>query len=227
MTPLTLLALAAAAFVGTHFQMSHPLRAAMVSALGEKWFSLTYVAVSFLTLYLMVHFYHPAFAASPAVLWESGSVGWIVGTVLMWVGSILFVGSLRGNPAFPTGGKPVSEIGAASGVFAITRHPMMWGFAIWALVHAIVNPTPAGLVVSAAIAILALGGAAGQDRKKERLVGAPWTDWRQRTSFMPFARGFASPGSFALVGGTLLWAAATWAHGALGYQPAGLFHFLR
>lgn len=219
------LLLGAIAFVGTHFLMSHPLRAPMVSVLGEKMFSLVYVLVSFATLYLMVHFYHRAFAESPAVLWDAGPIGWIAGTLLMWIGSILFVGSLRSNPAFPTGGKPVSEIGEARGVFAITRHPMMWGFAIWALVHVIVNPTLAVLVVSAAIAILALVGAAGQDRKKERLIGEPWVDWKSRTSFLPYGHGLASPGGFALVGGTLLWLAATWAHGVLGFRPAGIWAF--
>ena len=226
MTGMMGLILGAIAFVGTHFLMSHPLRGPMVRALGERGFSLIYVAVSFATLYLLVRFYHRAFADSPAVLWDAGAVGWIVGTVLMWAGSILFVGSLRRNPAFPTGGRPVAEIGEARGVFAITRHPMMWGFAIWALVHVIVNPTPAAIVVSAAIAILALGGAAGQDRKKAKLIGEPWRDWEQRTSFVPFGRGLASPGGFALIGGTLLWLAATWAHGALGYRPAGIWAFL-
>ena len=102
---------------------------------------------------------------------------------------------------------------------------MMWGFAIWALVHAITNPTAASLIVCAAIAGLALGGAAMQDAKKEKLVGDPWRDWVGRTSFAPFGRGFASPGTFALVGGTLVWLVATWAHGALGYRPAGVWAF--
>ena len=223
MSALAALALASVAFVGTHFMMSHPLRAPMVSALGERGFSLTYVVVSFATLYLMTRFYGPAFAQSPAVLWESNLVTWTVATLLMWFGSILFVGSLRRNPAFPTGGKPVTHIGEARGVFAITRHPMMWGFATWALVHVIANPTPASLIVSTAIAILALGGAHGQDVKKVKLIGEPWRDWENRTSFLPFGRGLASPGSFAIVGGTLLWLAATWAHGALGYRPAGIW----
>ncbi len=220
------LALASAAFVGTHFLMSHPLRAPMVKAMGERGFGLIYVVVSFVTLYVMTRYYGPASAEAPAPAWDPGQAGWIVATILMWLGSILFVGSLRRNPAFPTGGKPVTHIGAATGVFAITRHPMMWGFAIWALVHAIVNPTLASFIVSAAIAILALGGAYGQDFKKAKLVGEPWRDWVRRTSFIPFGRGLASPGGFALIGGTLLWLAATWAHGALGYHPAGIWVFL-
>lgn len=226
MTGLGALALASAAFVGTHFAMSHPLRAPMVRVLGERWFGLVYMLVSFVTLYAMTRYYSPAAAESPGALWDAGQAGWLLATLLMWLGSMLFVGSLLRNPAFPTGGKPVTHIGAAKGVFAITRHPMMWGFAIWALVHAIVFPTLASLTISAAIAILALGGAYGQDFKKTKLIGEPWRDWVRRTSFLPFGRGFASPGTFALIGGTLLWLAATWAHGALGYRPAGIWAFL-
>ena len=174
MTALGLLAVSGAAFVGTHFAMSHPLRAGLVRMLGERGFMLAYVAVSLATFYGITRFYGPASAEAPASLWSVGSALWIIATVLMWAGSVLFVGSLRRNPAFPTGGAPVTRIGAPRGVFAITRHPMMWGFALWALVHALVNPTLASLVVSATIAILALGGAAGQDIKKQKLVGAPW-----------------------------------------------------
>ena len=225
MTGLGVLVLASTAFVGTHFAMSHSLRAPMVRALGERGFGLAYFVVSLVTFYGMVHYYSPAAAQAPATYWDAGQIGWIVATLLMWVGSILLVGSLRRNPAFPTGGKPVTHIGAARGVFAITRHPMMWGFATWALVHAIVVPTAASLVLSAAIAILALGGAYGQDHKKEILVGEPWRDWMRRTSFVPLGRGIASPGAFAMIGGTLLWLAATWGHGALGYRPAGVWAF--
>lgn len=225
MTGLIALELASAAFVGSHLLMSHPLRPALVGALGERGFGGVYSLVSIGLLWAMSHFYGPAAAEAPGSLWDAGQTGWIVATVLMWIGAILFVGSLRRNPAFPNPGKPVTHIGAALGVFAITRHPMMWSFAIWALVHAIVLPTLASLTVSAAILFLALVGAAGQDRKKARLVGEPWRDWMRRTSFVPFGRGLAAPGGFALIGGTLLWLAATWAHGALGYRPAGIWAF--
>ena len=225
MSPLGLLALSGAAFVATHFAMSHPLRAPMVRGLGERGFTLVYVAVSLITFYGISKFYGPASAEAPAPLWQAGSAIWILATLLMWAGSVLFVGSLRRNPAFPTGGAPLTRIGAPRGVFAITRHPMMWGFALWALVHALVNPTAASLIVSATIAIMALGGAAGQDIKKQKLIGAPWTEWRAATSFVPFGKGFALPDGFALIGGTLLWLAATYAHGALGYRPAGVWAF--
>ena len=106
------------------------LRAPMVGRVGERGFSLAYVLVSVATSLPDDAILWPGVRTqAPAVLWDAGSVGWTVATLLMWFGSILFVGSLRRNPAFPTGGRPVTEIGEARGVFAITRHPMMWGFA--------------------------------------------------------------------------------------------------
>jgi uncharacterized membrane protein len=54
-------------------------------------------------------------------------------------------------------------------VFAVTRHPMMWAFALWGVCHIAVYPVAANIIVAAAIIILALAGAALQDGKKEAL----------------------------------------------------------
>jgi uncharacterized membrane protein len=226
MTGLTMLIVASVAFVGTHFLMSHPLRAGMVGALGEKGFALTYTLISFLTIGWMIWAYPPAAAESPAPLWDAGQAGWIVATLLMWLGSVLFMGSLRRNPALPRPGKRIEKIDDPNGVYAITRHPMMWGFALWAVVHAIVNPTEASLVLSFAIAFLALVGAALQDKKKAALLGDVWRNWLSKTSFIPYGRGLKSADAFALATGTILWLVATWVHGALGFRPAGIWAFI-
>ena len=215
MTPMTSLILASVAFVGTHFAMSHSLRAGMVARLGAGGFMGVYSLVSFATLGWMVVAFRAARPGS-ATLWDAGQAGWIVGSLLLWLGSILFAGSLRGNPALP-GARVSGE--APGGVFCITRHPMMWGFALWAVTHAIVAPTAPGLVLSGAIAFLAIGGAAGQDAKKERLIGERWRGWERQTSFVPFGRGIASPGLFATTAGTALFLFATYAHGGIGAGP--------
>ena len=85
MTPLTLLALAAAAFVGTHLLMSHPLRAGLVARLGDKGFLGVYSLVSIATLGATAHFYSPAKATAPAPLWDAGDAGWWIATLLMWL----------------------------------------------------------------------------------------------------------------------------------------------
>ena len=225
MTGMMMLVVASAAFIGTHFLMSHPLRASMAAALGERGFAAVYSLISLLTFGWMIWAYPAASAEAPQPLWDAGQWGFVAATVLMWLGSVLFMGSLRRNPALPRPGKKIERIDEPNGVYSITRHPMMWGFALWALVHAIVNPTPASLVLSATIALLALVGAALQDEKKAKLMGDVWRDWRSKTSFMPYGRGPKSADGFALVTGTILWLAATWAHGALGYRPAGAWAF--
>ena len=226
MSAMGLLIVASAAFVGTHFLLSHPLRTGLIARLGERGFLLLYSLVAIATLYAMIRAYGPAVAEAPQPQWVAGDAWWAVATLLMWAGSILLAGSLRRNPAFPTGHHaPYANIGDAQGVFAITRHPMNWSFVIWAVVHAIVDATPASLVVSGAIIFLAIGGSIGQDFKKRRLFGNVWREWQSRTSFLPFGKGFALPDSFATIVGTLIFLIATAAHGLLGYQPAGIWHW--
>ena len=217
MTGLACLALASAAFVGTHFLMSHPLRRPLVARMGEGPFRGLYSLVSIVLFGLMIWVYRRIGDQAP--LWDAGEAGWIIATVLMFVGSILFVGSFVGNPALPGAPRPK---GAPSGVLAITRHPMMWGFALWAIAHVIVIATPKALVFDGAIIFLALVGAALQDRKKQGLMGETWHEWTAQTGFLPFARGLRNPGTFALVGGTVLFLLATWLHPF----PAGIWRWV-
>lgn len=214
---MTALALAAIAFVGTHFLLSHPLRPALVRRLGELRFRGVYSLISFAMFGAMIWSYYSAGDQQP--LWSAGEAMRIGGTVLMWIASILFVGSFVGNPALA--GAPQRRA-APSGVLAITRHPMMWGFALWAIVHAAVIATPKALIFDCAILLLALGGSALQDRKKSSLIGETWHEWKAQTGFWPFARGMAWPGAFAVLGGTLFFLLASWLHP----MPVGVLHWL-
>jgi uncharacterized membrane protein len=210
------LAIASAAFVGSHFLLSHLLRAPLVARLGERRFQWLYTVVAFLTLGAMIWVYYRL--GDQAALWSIADGGWIVAEILMWLASIFLAGSFVGNPALPG----ARRVNAPSGVLAITRHPMMWSFAIWAVVHVAVVATPKAVLFDGAILFLALVGAAGQDNKKRKLMGANWHEWAAQTSFVPFARGLKSPGATALVGGTVLFAVATWVHP----RPVGLWRWL-
>ena len=218
MTPQAGLFLSAIVFVGTHLFLSHPLRGPLVRATGEKGFRGIYSLIALITFGLMVYFYH-AIGREAYLLWDAGDAGWIVGTILMWLASILFVGSFLGNPALLGAAGPT---GGPKGVLAITRHPMMWSFAIWAAVHLMLIGQFKSVIFDGAIIILALGGAAGQDLKKGRLMGEDWHDWMAQTAFVPFTRGLAYPGTVALVGGTALFLIATWLHPI----PAGIWRWI-
>jgi len=222
MTPQMGLLLFAILFVGTHFLLSHPMRGPLVGALGEKGFQGLYSLIALIMFGLMVYFYRRC-GREPPALWVSGEAAWIVGTILMWLASILFVGSFMGNPALVGARGPG---GGPKGVLRITRHPMMWSFAIWAAVHLMILGQAKALVFDGAIIILALFGAVAQDRKKARQFGENWHEWTAETAFIPFTRGLAYPGTAALVAGTLLFLIATWLHKPIAHMPAGIWRWV-
>lgn len=232
MQPMSLLVTTCVLFVGSHFLLSHPLRAPLADRMGERPFQIIYSVVAIATFIMIIQAWRGMPAEPP--MWAAGDGLWIVASLIVLFASVLFMGSLIGNPALPAPNAAFAAQGAPRGVYAITRHPMMWGFALWALAHALVMPTQAQFVLSATIAFLALAGSAGQDVKKARLMGDTWRHWAARTSFVPFVRQLSGRGSWgdtiprphALFGGIVLWLAATWAHGALGYMVAGIWRWV-
>ncbi|OYY70008.1 NnrU family protein [Sphingomonas sp. 28-63-12] len=221
-------AIAATSFVGSHFLLSHPLRAPLVKALGNLGFTLVYAVVAFATLGWMANAYKAAPITAP--LWPVGDVLWAVSSLIMLLASVLLMGSLIGNPALP--GPAAAAPAKARGAFAITRHPMMWSFALWSLAHVLVFPVEANIILAVAIAILALVGAALQDAKKRTLVPEVWHVWEQRTGYWPFAAiaaGKAKFGGFRphdIAGGAVIWLAATWAHLPMAGIAAGIWRWV-
>ena len=211
------LLLSAIAFVGMHFLLSHPLRAPLVRGIGEGAFRGIYSLVALVTFGAMVWFYRAIGREPP--LWNVGEAGWIAGTIVMWLASILFAGSFIRNPALVGASGPKS---GPTGVFRITRHPMMWSFALWAAVHLMILGMPKALVFDGTIIILALVGAVAQDSKKAGQMGEDWHDWTAQTAFIPFTGGLAWPGTAAAVGGTILFFVATWLHPI----PAGFWRWI-
>jgi uncharacterized membrane protein len=205
------------AFIATHLLLSHPLRKPLVGRMGEGPFRGFYSIVAILLLGLMIWSYR-AIGPEPQ-MWPPTEAMWAAGAILMSLGSILLVGSFVGNPALPGSRGPT---GGPKGVFTITRHPMMWAFALWAIVHLMLVATVKGVVLDGTILILALGGSVLQDRKKAGLMGETWHEWTAQTAFVPFSRGLGSPGMFALVGGTLLFLLATWLHP----MPVGIWRWI-
>ncbi|MBE7203194.1 MAG: MFS transporter [Parafilimonas terrae] len=219
----------AGSFVATHFVLSHPLRRPLVAALGENAFSALYSIVAAITLGATVWAYRAAPVTDPA--WDVGDGLWAIATVAMLIASILLMGSVIRNPALPGAAKQAATA-QARGVYGITRHPMLWSFAIWGASHILVFPIAKNIVLSGAIIVLSLVGAVLQDRKKAQLDPQGWTAWQSRTSYLPFAaivQGRATFGGFglhAIVGGLVVWLAATWAHMPLAGWPAGIWRWL-
>lgn len=211
------------AFVGGHFVLSHPLRALLVGLLGEKFFLALYSLVQIGVFGWIVVAFRDV-GAGGSLMWNGQSTTlWAIASVLTLVSLILILGSFRGNPALPATNPSAIDNAKPYGVFAVTRHPMMWGIALWALAHVLVSPNARTTITATSMAILALLGSYLQDRKKEALLGQAWNGWESRTNFAPRWRRIGEAGLGTWAAATMAWLALTWAHIPLGSIPAGIW----
>ena len=224
MDPLVSLVAASIALLGTHFALSHPLRAPLVGQIGEGAFLGLYSLVAAACVIWMVVAFRAAAAGDLGG--ATGEAGWIVSTVLTLPALVLFLGSLWKNPALPNPGAAQTVTREPTGVFAVTRHPMMWGFALWALSHLVLWWSWRTTIVAGAVLILALVGAHLQDRKKQALMGAAWAEWEARTSYWPRWGRLLDAGAALLIAATATWLLVTWLHLRAGGVPAGLWKWV-
>jgi uncharacterized membrane protein len=217
---------ASIAFVGGHFALSHPLRAPLVKALGEKGFLGLYSLISLASFGWMIWAFRAVGPGGDTYWNATGNLGWAIASVLTVIALVLLLGSLKGNPALPETSAAAVSTAKAKGVFAVTRHPMMWGFALWAAAHILIMPTPRTIVLAGSLLILALLGAHLQDRKKEALLGVAWARWEAKTSYWPRLGKLAGAGWGLWLGAIIAWLAITFAHIWLADVPAGIWRWL-
>ena len=190
---------AAVVFVGSHFLLSFsPVRSRVVAAIGERFFMLLYSAVAVAAIVWLVASYN---RAPIQELWPDTAWARYVMLALGFIATLMLVaGATSPNPT-ATGAPPsiLEKEGAARGIFAITRHPILWGIALWALGHLLVNGDAASVVFFGAMLALPLGGVAHIDAKRRAAGGEAWRRLEQATSAVPFA---------ALIAGRTTWAAA-------------------
>jgi uncharacterized membrane protein len=179
------LALAVALFVATHLVLSHPpLRRRIVGVLGEQGFRAAYSVLA-LALLTWVSF---AYRDAPIVdLWIPPIGLTHLSLLIMPLACILVVAGLTTpNPASLYGERAEVAARGPVGILKVTRHPMMWGVALWGVAHLLASGDWASVVLFGGLTVLALGGARAQDGKKRLQLGDAWQDYLARTSFLPF-----------------------------------------
>ena len=72
------------------------------------------------------------------------------------------------------------------GMLRVTRHPFLWGTALWAASHLLVNGDAASMVLMGGVLVLSLGGMRHIDQRREAL-GGNWGPVKLTTSALPFA----------------------------------------
>lgn len=213
------------AFVVSHIALATPpLRDVLVARLGATGFMIGYSILSLALLFGAIQAYQ---GVPDRQLWTAGPTAWLVSNAVMLVASILFAGSLTpANRALA--GVPMRGPAAPTGVMRITRHPMMWAFALWAGVHMALSGNLPTVLLAAGLGVLALLGSAMQDVKKRRAMGADWAAYERSTSYWPLGAQLSGrqpwsslwPGALPVGLGIGLYLLLTWLHPVLMKAPA-------
>ncbi|WP_165943470.1 NnrU family protein [Roseicella aquatilis] len=220
------LILAALLWVGVHVGIAGTaLRGAIVARIGEGAFRGAFSALSLLAIVLLVRAWG---AAETAPLWFApNGLRWAL-ALLMLPAFVLFVAAFRRNPT-AVGGEVM--LGAeATGIQRVTRHPMLWSFALWALVHLLGNGDTAAVVFFGAFLVTALAGMPSIDAKLARRAPEAWARLSATTSILPFGAIAAGRNRLVLreigwvpvVVGIVAWAAMLHFHRGLFGVPAVL-----
>ncbi len=187
---MTNLIAAAAVFILIHLLISGTrLRDRLVGAMGEG----PYMGLFSLASVAALVWLGFAYAGARTEAWNLAYWGVTPGgrhlQLTLQVVAFLFIvlGLATPNPTSVKQEGVLDREDAVKGILRITRHPFLWGVAIWAAGHLIVNGDRASLILFGAMLVLALFGTASIDAKRRRALGDRWTGFAARTSNLPFA----------------------------------------
>jgi len=181
---MTILAIAAAAWILLHLLVAGALRPAIAGRIGENAFRGLFSVLSAISLGFLIW----AYRGTPFVpLWDLGIGAVHMAKLLVFIACFLLVGSLTPrNPNLAGAELVLKDTLPAEGLIRVTRHPMLWAFTFWAIAHLLANGNLAALLLFGAILVVALNGMYSIDRKQHRRHGAAWDAFAAQTSLVPF-----------------------------------------
>lgn len=179
------LLMAAVFFDGIHFLIAGtPLRGKIVGMIGERGFQGLF---SLLSLFGIIWLAQAYGRAEYIQLWAEPLALRPVALIVMLIAFLFAVLAFTSpNPTAVGGGALLSESEPAKGIQRITRHPFLWGVALWSFIHLVLNGDLASLIFFGSFLILAVGGPFSIDRKREKAFGAAWNRFAVLTSNVPF-----------------------------------------
>jgi len=176
---------ALALFLISHSIPARPrVRAGLVERLGERGYILGYSALS---LALLAWLLSAASRAPFVPLWDLAIWQYHIPIALMLPAFLLFAGgAVCPNPLSISFSRFRFDPDRP-GIVAITRHPILWGFALWSFAHVVPNGDLVSVVMFGGFGSFALLAMPIVDRRKRRALGASWHDLANRTSLVPFS----------------------------------------
>jgi len=192
---------AAVFFVLLHLLVSGTrVRDGLIARIGEGPYMGFFVVASWVgIIWLGWGFADARVSAENAAYWGATPLTRGVQLALQVVAFVFIViGITTKNPTLVRGEAALDDPNIVRGALRVTRHPFLWGVAIWAVGHLIVNGDRASLVLFASMLFLALFGTASIDAKRKRALGSKWDAFAAQTSNVPFASILAGRQKFAL-----------------------------
>jgi len=187
---MSMLIAAAAAFLAIHFLIAGTrIRDAITGAIGERVYLALFSLASLAIIVWLVMAYNKVNGSTnDRVLYNLGAVVKDAAIPIIAIAFFLVVQSLL-EPN-PTAVGQEGRIGTGSGVHGvmrITRHPFLWGVAVWAAFHMAANGNLASIIFFGTFLALSVFGTFSIDAKRKRKLGDAWTDFSRKTSNIPFA----------------------------------------
>ncbi len=186
-------AYALSAFVLIHVGISATgLRRALVARMGEGAYRIAFSIVSLGILVWLISAYG-AMRGDPFdplgwPLWAPPEWLRVPAMGLIFLGVVLAVaGVLTPGPTYAGFESSVAKVDAAHGVLRITRHPFLWGVALWAAGHALVNGERFALMLFGGLGLMVVLGTRSIDRKARARNPEAWAGFEEVTSNLPFA----------------------------------------
>jgi len=227
---MTMLFAAAAVFLLIHLAVSGTrLRDAIVGTIGEGPYMGLFSLASLAALIWLGIAYAQAHRGPDPVYWQATPVTMLAQLFVTLAAFLLVVpGLMTPNPTSVRQGSLAGKEGVVKGMLRITRHPFLWGVALWAAGHLMVNGDLASLALFGTLFVVAVIGPFSIDAKRRRALGAGWEPFASQTSAVPFAAILSGRQSLRLgeIGWTRIaaavaaWAILLWAHPLLfGVSP--------
>ena len=192
---------AAAFFILLHLLVSGTrVRDALTGTIGQGPYMGAFTVASIAGLaWLGFAFAGARAAAWNLSYWDATPLTRQIQLGLMLVSLLLIVpGLTTPNPTSVRQEGALDRPDLIKGMLRITRHPFLWGVAIWAAGHLLVNGDRAGIVLFGAMLFLAILGTTSIDAKRKRALGATWDSFAAQTSNVPFAAILAGRQSLKL-----------------------------
>lgn len=177
-------------FIAIHLLISGTrLRDVLVARLGQGPYTGLFVVLSWIGLiWVGFGFAQARGSADNQVYWGATEPTRYLQAAIQLVAMFLIVAGLSTrNPTAVRSEAAVERPDVVHGILRITRHPFLWGVAVWAVGHLIVNGDLASFVLFGGLLFLALSGTTSIDAKRRRALGPAWDAFARQTSNLPFA----------------------------------------